>query len=175
MLSVLEIRWSMLRGMNAWSIIYPSSAWSLKFCFLIETSEKKLITDALNKNQFLKRLEPQQIRDMVECMYERTFQQGSYVTRQGEPGNHIFVLKGEYCLPVQCVSAKTKKIISKSLRETGMLISAFLNHSCWPHWGQCKFYLWISESNKKYPRNVNLDLMLFPGKINWSASSSSET
>ncbi|XP_035405546.1 cGMP-dependent protein kinase 2 isoform X4 [Cygnus atratus] len=56
-------------------------------------SEKKLITDALNKNQFLKRLEPQQIRDMVECMYERTFQQGSYVTRQGEPGNHIFVLK----------------------------------------------------------------------------------
>lgn len=52
--------------------------------------------DALNKNQFLKRLEPQQIREMVECMYERTFQQGSYVIRQGEPGNHIFVLKGEY-------------------------------------------------------------------------------
>uniref|UniRef100_A0A803Y8E9 cGMP-dependent protein kinase n=1 Tax=Meleagris gallopavo TaxID=9103 RepID=A0A803Y8E9_MELGA len=59
----------------------------------IENSEKKLITDALNKNQFLKRLEPQQIREMVECMYERTFQQGSYVIRQGEPGNHIFVLK----------------------------------------------------------------------------------
>ncbi|KAM6261557.1 cGMP-dependent protein kinase 2 [Porphyrio hochstetteri] len=58
-----------------------------------DSSEKKLITDALNKNQFLKRLEPPQIRDMVECMYERTFQQGSYVIRQGEPGNHIFVLK----------------------------------------------------------------------------------
>uniref|UniRef100_A0A8C9ESA2 cGMP-dependent protein kinase n=1 Tax=Pavo cristatus TaxID=9049 RepID=A0A8C9ESA2_PAVCR len=58
-----------------------------------DSSEKKLITDALNKNQFLKRLEPQQIREMVECMYERTFQQGSYVIRQGEPGNHIFVLK----------------------------------------------------------------------------------
>ncbi|XP_009473045.1 PREDICTED: cGMP-dependent protein kinase 2 isoform X1 [Nipponia nippon] len=58
-----------------------------------DSSEKKLITDALNKNQFLKRLEPHQIRDMVECMYERTFQQGSYVIRQGEPGNHIFVLK----------------------------------------------------------------------------------
>uniref|UniRef100_A0A8B9M6D2 Cyclic nucleotide-binding domain-containing protein n=1 Tax=Accipiter nisus TaxID=211598 RepID=A0A8B9M6D2_9AVES len=55
--------------------------------------EKKLITDALNKNQFLKRLEPHQLRDMVECMYERTFQQGSYVIRQGELGNHIFVLK----------------------------------------------------------------------------------
>ncbi|KAI1238554.1 hypothetical protein IHE44_0013288 [Lamprotornis superbus] len=58
-----------------------------------DSSEKKLITDALNKNQFLKRLEPHQTRDMVECMYERTFQQGSYVIRQGEPGNHIFVLK----------------------------------------------------------------------------------
>ncbi|NXT20156.1 KGP2 kinase, partial [Syrrhaptes paradoxus] len=58
-----------------------------------DSSEKKLITDALNKNQFLKRLEPHQIRAMVECMYERTFQQGSYVIRQGEPGNHIFVLK----------------------------------------------------------------------------------
>ncbi|NXQ86031.1 KGP2 kinase, partial [Nyctibius grandis] len=58
-----------------------------------DSSEKKLIMDALNKNQFLKRLEPHQIRDMVECMYERTFQQGSYVIRQGEPGNHIFVLK----------------------------------------------------------------------------------
>ncbi|XP_010562700.1 PREDICTED: cGMP-dependent protein kinase 2 isoform X3 [Haliaeetus leucocephalus] len=58
-----------------------------------DSSEKKLITDALNKNQFLKRLEPHQLRDMVECMYERTFQQGSYVIRQGELGNHIFVLK----------------------------------------------------------------------------------
>nr|XP_025971057.1 cGMP-dependent protein kinase 2 [Dromaius novaehollandiae] len=58
-----------------------------------DSSEKKLITDALNKNQFLKRLEPQQIRDMVECMYERTYQQGSYIIRQGEPGNHIFVLE----------------------------------------------------------------------------------
>ncbi|XP_074680031.1 cGMP-dependent protein kinase 2 isoform X1 [Strix aluco] len=58
-----------------------------------DSSEKKLITDALNKNQFLKRLEPHQIRDMVECMYERTFQQESYIIRQGEPGNHIFVLK----------------------------------------------------------------------------------
>ncbi|NXI88621.1 KGP2 kinase, partial [Rhipidura dahli] len=58
-----------------------------------DSREKKLITDALNKNQFLKRLEPHQTRDMVECMYERTFQQGSYVIRQGEPGNHIFVLK----------------------------------------------------------------------------------
>lgn len=59
-------------------------------------SEKKLITDALNKNQFLKRLDPQQIKDMVECMYGRNYQQGSYIIKQGEPGNHIFVLAGGF-------------------------------------------------------------------------------
>ncbi|MEE6460183.1 hypothetical protein FKM82_000878 [Ascaphus truei] len=59
---------------------------------LVYASEKKLITDALNKNQFLKRLDPHQIRDMVECMYERTYLQGDYIIKQGEPGNHIFVL-----------------------------------------------------------------------------------
>ncbi|XP_030875158.1 cGMP-dependent protein kinase 2-like, partial [Leptonychotes weddellii] len=57
-----------------------------------DSSEKKLIMEALNKNQFLKRLDPQQIKDMVECMYGRNYQQGSYIIKQGEPGNHIFVL-----------------------------------------------------------------------------------
>uniref|UniRef100_A0AAY4DZD7 cGMP-dependent protein kinase n=1 Tax=Denticeps clupeoides TaxID=299321 RepID=A0AAY4DZD7_9TELE len=68
-----------------------------EFCFekarvWKETSVKKLITDSLNKNQYLKRLEPQQIKDMVECMYEKTYQQGEHVIKQGEPGNHLFVL-----------------------------------------------------------------------------------
>lgn len=62
----------------------------------LHNSEKKLITDALNKNQFLKRLDPQQIKDMVECMYGRNYPQGSYIIKQGEPGNHIFVLAGEF-------------------------------------------------------------------------------
>lgn len=56
---------------------------------------KKLLTDALNKNRYLKRLEGQQLRDMVECMYEKTYQQGEYVIKQGEPGNHLFVLAGK--------------------------------------------------------------------------------
>ncbi|XP_063314874.1 cGMP-dependent protein kinase 2 [Pelobates fuscus] len=57
-----------------------------------DSGEKKLITNALNKNQFLKRLDPHQIRDMVECMYERTYSQGDYIIKQGEPGSRIFVL-----------------------------------------------------------------------------------
>ncbi|XP_063050671.1 cGMP-dependent protein kinase 2 [Engraulis encrasicolus] len=57
-----------------------------------EGSVKKLITDSLNKNLYLRKLESPQIRDMVECMYERSFQKGDYVIKQGEPGNHLFVL-----------------------------------------------------------------------------------
>ncbi|KAL6465606.1 hypothetical protein MHYP_G00257390 [Metynnis hypsauchen] len=57
-----------------------------------EPSVKKLLTDALNKNRYLRRLEGQQLKDMVECMYERTYQQGEFVIKQGEPGNHLFVL-----------------------------------------------------------------------------------
>lgn len=67
---------------------------SLSSLLLPLNSVKKLLTDALNKNQYLKRLELQQIKDMVECMYERTYQQGEYVIKQGEPGNHLFVLAG---------------------------------------------------------------------------------
>lgn len=108
--SVSEMSWVLWRGRNAWWVTNPSHAGHFKLCgFLFATSEKKLITDALNKNQFLKRLEPHQTRDMVECMYERTFQQGSYVIRQGEPGNHIFVLKGEYCLLVHLTGARNSK------------------------------------------------------------------
>lgn len=63
-------------------------------------SVKKLLTDALNKNQYLRRLELQQVKDMVECMYERTYQQGEYVVTQGEAGNHLFVLAGTLFNPL---------------------------------------------------------------------------
>uniref|UniRef100_A0A8C8E446 cGMP-dependent protein kinase n=1 Tax=Oryzias sinensis TaxID=183150 RepID=A0A8C8E446_9TELE len=75
----------------------PTSSCLQKFSFEKarvpkDVSVKKLLTDALNKNQYLRRLELQQIKDMVECMYERNYQQGECVIKQGEPGNHLFVL-----------------------------------------------------------------------------------
>uniref|UniRef100_UPI00398EB7E7 cGMP-dependent protein kinase 2 n=1 Tax=Pristiophorus japonicus TaxID=55135 RepID=UPI00398EB7E7 len=57
-----------------------------------DSGVKKLITEALSKNQFLKRLETQHVREMVECMYEKNYQHGDYVIKQGKPGNHLFVL-----------------------------------------------------------------------------------
>ncbi|XP_018100594.1 protein kinase cGMP-dependent 2 L homeolog isoform X2 [Xenopus laevis] len=63
-----------------------------KACVRKNTSEKILISDALNKNQFTKRMDNHQIQDMVECMYERIYLQGEFIIRQGEPGSQIFVL-----------------------------------------------------------------------------------
>ncbi|XP_077378759.1 cGMP-dependent protein kinase 2 isoform X2 [Festucalex cinctus] len=57
-----------------------------------ESSVKKQLVEALNRNQYLKRLEPQQLRDMVECMYLRTYQKADFVVQQGEAGNHLFIL-----------------------------------------------------------------------------------
>ncbi|XP_057688876.1 cGMP-dependent protein kinase 2 isoform X1 [Corythoichthys intestinalis] len=57
-----------------------------------DSSVTKQLVEALNKNQYLKCLELQQLRDMVECMYQRSYKEGEYVIQQGEPGNHLFVL-----------------------------------------------------------------------------------
>ena len=70
------------------------SEWLKPSCVAVLPSVKKLLTEALNKNEYLKRLEVQQIRDMVECMYQRSFQQGQFVLQQGQPGHHLFVLAG---------------------------------------------------------------------------------
>uniref|UniRef100_A0A3B4ANG5 cGMP-dependent protein kinase n=1 Tax=Periophthalmus magnuspinnatus TaxID=409849 RepID=A0A3B4ANG5_9GOBI len=50
------------------------------------------LLEALMKNQYLRRLDPQPLRLMVECMYARSYQQGELVTQQGERGHHLFVL-----------------------------------------------------------------------------------
>ncbi|XP_067828447.1 cGMP-dependent protein kinase 2 isoform X1 [Heptranchias perlo] len=57
-----------------------------------DSSLKKLITDAIMNNDFLKKLEAQHVREMVECMYERTYRQTDLVIQEGEPGNHLYVL-----------------------------------------------------------------------------------
>uniref|UniRef100_A0A8C9TUU0 cGMP-dependent protein kinase n=1 Tax=Scleropages formosus TaxID=113540 RepID=A0A8C9TUU0_SCLFO len=57
-----------------------------------DSSTKRLINNAIMNNDFLKKLDPQHIRDMVECMYERSYAQGHLVITEGEPGNYLYVL-----------------------------------------------------------------------------------
>ncbi|XP_038639137.1 cGMP-dependent protein kinase 2 isoform X1 [Scyliorhinus canicula] len=57
-----------------------------------DSSLKKLITDAIMHNEFLKKLESQHVREIVECMYERSYQKTDLVIQEGELGNHLYVL-----------------------------------------------------------------------------------
>lgn len=40
------------------------------------------------ENDFLKNLDASQVREIVESMYPREFEKGSYVIREGDAGNH---------------------------------------------------------------------------------------
>ncbi|XP_049592051.1 cGMP-dependent protein kinase 2 isoform X2 [Syngnathus scovelli] len=53
---------------------------------------KKLMNDAITNNDFLKRLEPQHTREMVDCMYEKVYTKGQLVIHEGESGNYLYVL-----------------------------------------------------------------------------------
>ncbi|KAG9344625.1 hypothetical protein JZ751_011297 [Albula glossodonta] len=57
-----------------------------------DSSTKKLINDAIMNNDFLKKLEPQHMREMVDCMYEKVYTEGQLVIQEGEPGNYLYVL-----------------------------------------------------------------------------------
>ncbi|KAE8280197.1 cGMP-dependent protein kinase 2 [Larimichthys crocea] len=43
-------------------------------------------------SDFLKKLEPQHMREMVDCMYEKVYTKGQLVIQEGEPGNYLYVL-----------------------------------------------------------------------------------
>ncbi|XP_039527569.1 cGMP-dependent protein kinase 2 isoform X3 [Pimephales promelas] len=57
-----------------------------------DSSTKKLINEAIMNNDFLKKLEPQHTREMVDCMYEKIYPAEQLVIQEGEPGNYLYVL-----------------------------------------------------------------------------------
>ncbi|XP_054455975.1 cGMP-dependent protein kinase 2 isoform X2 [Anoplopoma fimbria] len=57
-----------------------------------DSHTKKLINNAIMNNDFLKKLEPQHMREMVDCMYEKVYTEGQLVIQEGEPGNYLYVL-----------------------------------------------------------------------------------
>ena len=50
--------------------------------------------DAILDNDFLKKLDSAQIREVVECMYEKQVKQGHYIIREGDAGQHLYVAAG---------------------------------------------------------------------------------
>jgi hypothetical protein len=47
---------------------------------------KQLIKDAIMENDFLKNLDGGQVREIVDSMYPRDFEKGSFVIREGDAG-----------------------------------------------------------------------------------------
>lgn len=58
-------------------------------------STTKLINDSIMNNDFLKKLDPQHMKEMVDCMYEKVYTEGQLVIQEGEPGNDLYVLAGQ--------------------------------------------------------------------------------
>lgn len=55
-------------------------------CMCTYFRSKQLIKGALLENDFLKNLEPGQMRDIIDCMYSRVCVKGSYLIREGDTG-----------------------------------------------------------------------------------------
>ena len=56
---------------------------------------KDLIKEAILDNDFLKNLEPSQIREVVECMYETKYKKDQVIIQEGDTGSHLYVLEGK--------------------------------------------------------------------------------
>ncbi|TMS37300.1 hypothetical protein L596_004260 [Steinernema carpocapsae] len=69
------------------------SSASLEVCRVFNLIlSKQLIRDAVQKNDFLRKLEKEQVIELVECMYEMRARSGQWVIQEGEPGDRLFVI-----------------------------------------------------------------------------------
>ena len=55
---------------------------------------KQVIRDAIMDNNFLKNLDSTQVREIVDCVYERRVKTGQFVIKEGDPGQHFYVAAG---------------------------------------------------------------------------------
>lgn len=53
---------------------------------------KQLIKDAILGNDFTKNYDQSQLKEIVECMYPKSFSSGQMVIKEGDAGSHLFVL-----------------------------------------------------------------------------------
>jgi len=58
---------------------------------------KECIRKALKDNDFLKNLESEQIKELIDVMQSKDYKKGNFVIREGEPGQHLYVLEEGKC------------------------------------------------------------------------------
>ncbi|GAB1608114.1 cGMP-dependent protein kinase 1-like isoform X2 [Argonauta hians] len=58
---------------------------------------RQLIKDSILENDFLKNLDQNQVREIVDCMYEKKVKVGHFIIKEGESGQHLYVsAEGEF-------------------------------------------------------------------------------
>ena len=77
-----------------------------KFCFilllptvnklLLLFRSKQLIKDAILDNDFLKKLDSNQVKEIVDCMYVKNVTKSHYIIKEGEAGQFFYVLAGKF-------------------------------------------------------------------------------
>jgi len=53
---------------------------------------KQLIKDAINENDFLKNLESAQVREIVDCMYPKSYNKNDMIVQEGDIGHALYVI-----------------------------------------------------------------------------------
>ena len=67
------------------------------FCAYIHRA-KQQIKDAIQDNDFLKKLDSAQVREIVDCMYQKSVRKDHYIITEGEAGQHVYVAAGLFDL-----------------------------------------------------------------------------
>ncbi len=62
--------------------------------FSLFSSSRQLIKSAIMDNDFMKNLEPTQIKEIVDCMYPMEYARGSLIIKEGDIGSIVYVMEG---------------------------------------------------------------------------------
>merc|ERR1711962_1492976 len=58
---------------------------------------KEAIRAGLKENDFLTNLDPSQVRELVDVMFQKEFKKGEYIIREGDPGQNLYVIEEGRC------------------------------------------------------------------------------
>lgn len=80
------------------------------FLFYLFDRSRELIKSAILDNDFMKNLDMNQIREIVDCMYPVQYAAKSLIIKEGDVGSIVYVMEGEslhFCYFVSFIDSKT--------------------------------------------------------------------
>lgn len=65
-------------------------------CLFIYFRSRELIKSAILDNDFMKNLDMNQIREIVDCMYPVQYAAKSLIIKEGDVGSIVYVMEGKF-------------------------------------------------------------------------------